>query len=494
MLALYRDEAPGAYVPEMSGILPTIVDLKLPVISRRDMKLLLRYPEPRRTANWIRLSFVACDECIASSGVLYRAYLGALLPLIVPQSEEPPQKTPSTPLLSPDKFSALLEKQIKGYEPYSANGKNGRESRVITRGARARIEALTFPSTNRKRNLRQLRYYKKKGDLIYPEGDPNKRSTYSKWLAHDPLFMLPKETQSPLVTRMIAGSARPNGATYYDGQGTEDAGFPGVSIEKRSNRGKGKSTGRTRGRQQAASANEATLLSQTLTHLVAAVQVDPMSVGGFGSIVRDATEQLNKQMMDKQRELDSLRDEVATEKRIVKDTRERLDQQVMDNQRELVKMKAKVAVAERKANAIVESAVTRAVGKSDLAENVGSVKENTKPTGSFEAVLGIRQAASKRLGNRKRAMVANLTHLGTCSQDHTSDTTKYDHPHGAIGFIEQVEKLTAVVAYRRMHELYKTRNTRFKLKQANTSKVIDAASTAPVCPAFMELALRPRRA
>jgi hypothetical protein len=218
MLTLYRDDTPGAYIPEVSGAVPTIVDLKLPVIYRRDLKLLMRFPEPRRTATWIRMSFVADDNYIASSGVLYKAYFEALTPLKNELDRKTPLTTPTTLLLSPSDFSATLEKQIEGYEPYSWNGKSDAGQRYITRGVRARAEALTFPSTNRKRDLRQLEYYKKKGDLVYPEGDPNKRSTFSKLLAHDPLFMLPRETQSPLVDRMIADSARYDGVLYYDGK------------------------------------------------------------------------------------------------------------------------------------------------------------------------------------------------------------------------------------------------------------------------------------
>jgi hypothetical protein len=251
MLTLYRDDTPGAYIPEVSGALPTIVDLKLPVIYRRDLKKLMRFPEPRRTATWIRMSFVADDNYIASSGVLYKAYFEALTPLKNELDRKTPLTTPTTLLLSPSEFSATLEKKIEGYEPYSWNGKSDAGQRYITRGVRARAEALTSPSTNRKRDLRQLQYYKKKGDLVYPEGDPNKRSTFSKALAHDPLFMLPRETQSPLVNRMIANSARYDGMLHYDDKETEDPGFPGVSIEKKGKKSKeskkGSSTSWTQG-------------------------------------------------------------------------------------------------------------------------------------------------------------------------------------------------------------------------------------------------------
>jgi hypothetical protein len=269
MLTLYRDDTPGAYIPQVSGAVPTIVDLKLPVIYRRDLKVLMRQPEPRRTANWIRMSFVADDNYIASSGVLYKAYFEALTPLKNELDRKTPLTTPTTPLLSPSDFSATLEKQIEGYEPYSWNGKSDAGQRYITRGVRARAEALTFRSTSRKRDLRQLEYYKKKGDLVYPEGDPNKRSTFSKKLAHDPLFMLPRETQSPLVNRMIANSAKYDGVLHYDGKETEDPGFPGVSIEKKNKKGKerkkGSSTGWTQG---------ATAPGQTDAQYLASVEAD----------------------------------------------------------------------------------------------------------------------------------------------------------------------------------------------------------------------------
>lgn len=614
MLTLYRDDSPGAYIPAVSGILPTIVELRLPAIDRRDMKLLLRYPEPRRTATWIRMSFVACDEYIASSGVLYKAYVDALQPLISPQNDEeestqkpPPPSPTSTPLLllSPDNFSALLEKQIKGYEPYSINGKTGRDRRVITRGARARTEALTFPSTNRTRDLRQLKFYRKKGDLVYPEGDPAKLSTFAKALARDPLFMLPKETTSPFVARLRADSVRPDGVVmYYDSKGTEDAGFPGVSLDKKGKtkgKGKGKSAGFTQDLNQTASAGGATLLGQTGTDLLAAVKIDPLSVGGFGSIVRDAKDEVNaKRYMEEQRKLEIQRDlatlqyvdkqkylEIQAEldeqreldrqgdlaKQRKPDTQTRLDTQTkLDTQRDLAKQrkleiqrkvdtqrdlakqtlleiqreldtqrdlneqrdlaKQKFLVLQAELNTLtnevatedrnealaavqpvaVVTTSTRAVetNKPEEEDDVAraSTRSNTttlKPTGSFEAFLVIRNAASKRLGTQKGAMIVNLTHLAASAEDHTSDATKVNFPEGAISFIEQVEQLTAVVAYRRMHELQKIRKAKARLSRVKeeASKAVAEAdagagtTTAPVSvspsPTFMELALRPPR-
>jgi hypothetical protein len=235
----------------------------------------MRFPEPRRTATWIRMSFVADDNYIASSGVLYKAYFEALTPLKNELDRKTPLTTPTTLLLFPSDFSATLEKQIEGYEPYSWNGKSDAGQRYITRGVRARAEALTFPSTNRKRDLRQLEYYKKKGDLVYPEGDPNKRSTFSKLLAHDPLFMLPRETQSPLVDRMIADSARYNGVLYYDGKETEDPGFPGVSIEKKSKKGKKGKKGRERKKDSSTSGTQGAMApGQTDAEYLASLEAE----------------------------------------------------------------------------------------------------------------------------------------------------------------------------------------------------------------------------
>lgn len=287
MLHLYRDDAPGAYIPCENGVVPTLVELELPRLCRRDLKLLMRYPEPRRTALWIRMSFVADADYIAGSGVLCKAYADALQPLVDKLDRGVARTTPATPLLSPDDFAALLEKEIAGCEEISWNRKQGRESRTITRGVRARAEALTFPSTNRKHDLRRLKCYKKKGDLIFPEGDPDKRSTFAKWLAQDPLFMLPSDTQSPLVTRMIANSARSEGGTDYDGKGTEDAGFPGVSIEKTSKKGKSTRLNPTPG----GATRSAAAAGQTDAEYLASLEADWAAVGGFGTLDKGAKEQ-----------------------------------------------------------------------------------------------------------------------------------------------------------------------------------------------------------
>jgi hypothetical protein len=292
MLHLYRDDAPGAYIPCENGVVPTLVELELPRLYRRDLKLLMRYPEPCRTALWIRMSFVADGDYIASSGVLCKAYADALQPLVNKLDRGVARTAPATPLLGPDDFAALLEKQIAGCEEFSWNRKQGKESRTITRGVRARAEALAFASTNRKHDLRRLKYYKKKGDFVYPEGDPDKRSTFAKWLAQDPLFMLPSDTQSPLVTRMIANSARSEGGIYYDGKGTEDAGFPGVSIEKFSKKVKERNKGKsTRLNPKSGGTTGAAAAGQTDAEYLASLEADWAAVGGFGTLDSNAKEQ-----------------------------------------------------------------------------------------------------------------------------------------------------------------------------------------------------------
>ena len=92
MISVYRDDTPGAYTAAASG---AVVDLKLPVLYRRDLKLLMRYPEPRRTATWIRMSFVADDSYMASSHVLYKAYFEALTPLKNRLDRKTPLTTPT---------------------------------------------------------------------------------------------------------------------------------------------------------------------------------------------------------------------------------------------------------------------------------------------------------------------------------------------------------------------------------------------------------------
>lgn len=147
------------------------------------------------------------------------------------QSASQPPATLATRL----EFLRILSSAIHGILIFSPDGrvrswsaKNvARGSKLMVMGVCPRATALTFPSTNRARNLRQLQYYKEKGDIVYPEGDPAKTSTFSKWLAHDPQFILPKETKPLLHQRQMRDPA------WYDGKATEDPAFPGVCLNKK---------------------------------------------------------------------------------------------------------------------------------------------------------------------------------------------------------------------------------------------------------------------
>lgn len=146
-------------------------------------------------------------------------------------SQETRSKGPLTRL----EFLTILSNAIHGILVYTPQSRvrswrgegEPQFSKLVVVGVCPRTKALTFPSTVREQNLRQLQYYKDHNELIYPEGDPEKMSTFSKWLAHDPLFMLPKETKPPLHQRQMRDPA------YYDGKATEDSAFPGVCVNKK---------------------------------------------------------------------------------------------------------------------------------------------------------------------------------------------------------------------------------------------------------------------
>ena len=597
MITVYRDDKPGAYTAAASG---AVVDLKLPVLYRRDLKLLMRYPEPRRTATWIRMSFVADDSYMASSHVLYKAYFEALTPLKNRLDRKTPLTTPTSLLLSPDEFVATLEKQIEGCEPYMWTGKDGTEERT-TRGVRARAEALTFPSTNRKRDLRQLQYYKKKGDLVYPEGDPNKRSTFSKWLARDPLFMLPSETQSPFVDRLIADSAKYDGVVYYDGKETEDPGFPGVGIEKKSRKGKERKKGSSQDskpnpssggamsvgagqtdaqfeaslaaewaaalKEQSEKARDKTTtgessknrdskllpslapsgamtLGQAGPGLLASMEVNLVSVA--------SSESIDKKGKGKGKEQGGTQgDQTTTGKSVDKPVKE---QGGMPGDQATTGDRSSDVAIQRFAADIgwnpsstgstplqdglfqftaLEGVVTRAEEKKKPEAGAGQVskRDDWNPTAALQTVPRAgrvrkhtdwdpssrafavapetkRETASK-LGNKKWALVSNLTlvdtalavkhtGLGTYAKDVTSDVSgkmKYDHPGGAIGFIEKLDHYMCDQTRRTMHQTVELQRIRSAAKSrgADASKVEDAAP-APMHSTFMELALRSKGA
>ncbi|KAM0694619.1 hypothetical protein Q7P36_004975 [Cladosporium allicinum] len=574
MISVYRDDTPGAYTAAASG---AVVDLKLPVLYRRDLKLLMRYPEPRRTATWIRMSFVADDSYMASSHVLYKAYFEALTPLKNKLDRKTPLTIPTSLLLSPDEFVATLEKQIEGCEPYMWTGKDGTEERT-TRGVRARAEALTFPSTNRKRDLRQLQYYKKKGDLVYPEGDPNKRSTFSKWLARDPLFMLPSETQSPFVDRLIVDSAKYDGVVYYDGKETEDPGFPGVGIEKKSRKGKER-------RKRSSQDSKSNPLSGGAMS-VGAGQTDAQFEASLAAEWAAALKEQSEKARDKTTTGESSKNRdskllsslapsgamtlgqagpgflasmevnlvsVASSESIDKKGKGKEQGGTQGDQTTTEDRSSDVAIQRFAADigwnpssdgsaplqdglfqfTALEGAVTRAEEKKKPEAGAGQVskRDDWNPTAALQTVPRTgrvrkhtdwvpssrafavapetkRKTASK-LGNKKWALVSNLTlidtalavkhtGLGTYAKDVTSalrGKMNYDHPGGAIGFIEKLELDMCYQTRRTMHQTVELQRIRSAAKSrgADASKVEDAAP-APVHSTFMELALRSKGA
>jgi hypothetical protein len=244
------------------------------------MKKLLRISEPRRTSKWIRMSFVACNGNIETFERLYMSYHSVFEPIASqdtveqvvkptndheksqeeqihekqPQKERLPEKdsqekpaekqqsqdahsqeTRSKGPLTRLEFLTILSNAIHGTLVYTPQSRvrswrgegEPHFSKLVVVGVCPRTKALTFPSTNREQNLRQLQYYKDHNKIIYPEGDPEKMSTFSKWLARDPLFMLPKDTKPPLYQRQMRDPA------YYDGKATEDSAFPGVCVNKK---------------------------------------------------------------------------------------------------------------------------------------------------------------------------------------------------------------------------------------------------------------------
>jgi hypothetical protein len=150
-------------------------------------------------------------------------------------SQETRPKGPPAPVITRLEFLTVLSNAIHGILVYTPQSRirswrgdgEPQFSKLVVIGVCPRTKALTFPSTKREQNLRQLQYYKDHNDLMYPEGKPEKISTFSKWLAHDPLFILPKDAKSPLHQRQMRDPA------YYDGKATEDSAFPGVCVNKK---------------------------------------------------------------------------------------------------------------------------------------------------------------------------------------------------------------------------------------------------------------------
>jgi hypothetical protein len=143
----------------------------------------------------------------------------------------------------------------------------------------------------------------------------------------------------------------------------------------------------------------------------------------------------------------------------------------------------------------------------------GRVRKYTEwfPTSrAFAVAPGTKREIPTKLGNKKWALVSNLTvidtalavkhtGLGTYAKDITSDASgkmKYDHPGGAIGFIEQLDHYMCYTTRRTMLqtvELQQICNVT-KYRKADASKMEGDAAPTPVRPTFMELALRPKTA
>lgn len=223
-LTIYRDEDPKFFIPSREGFTPEVVDLEMPAFDPRDVKKLLRLPEPKRIAKWLRMGFVACDEHLSSPSVFWKEYKAIFEPLlrehsgIAGESQQEQRSTNDSqapastyePLASSHKFFLTLLRAIHGVRLYGSRDDN--LGQVVVRGIRARTVVLTFPSTNRNRNLRQLQWYKKQIEVSMP------KSLFAQKLAADPLFMT---------------ATKKSRKEHSDGEKTESAGFPSVSIRRR---------------------------------------------------------------------------------------------------------------------------------------------------------------------------------------------------------------------------------------------------------------------
>jgi hypothetical protein len=144
------------------------------------------------------------------------------------------EKKPPVPLVPRLEFLRILSETIHGIRVFSVDGlvRSWRAQDVVEGkkfvvvGLSPRKQALTFPSTNHEESLLQLQWYKDNNQIIYPEGNPKKVSTFGRWLAHDLLFMLPRRIKAP-------GLRKKTDVNYPDGKDTENFAFPGVSLNKK---------------------------------------------------------------------------------------------------------------------------------------------------------------------------------------------------------------------------------------------------------------------
>ncbi|KAM0720594.1 hypothetical protein Q7P37_004730 [Cladosporium fusiforme] len=225
-LVIYRDNEPKPFVPVTDGITPSIIDLHIPPLSPKDMKKLLRLPEPRRTTKWIQMAFTHDDAHLVDPEVLWRAYKAMFEPLM--RKTRKGQDTSPQPLVVNMRFWMILMRAIHGVRPWQKSVQLVLDSsdtkvdanapifdgKFVVRGVRARTQALTFPSTNRENQLRQLQFYRSNNQISEP------KSLFAQNLAQDPLFMNP-------TTRTATN--KPLGFC----EGRENIGFPGVGTVAR---------------------------------------------------------------------------------------------------------------------------------------------------------------------------------------------------------------------------------------------------------------------
>lgn len=221
-LVIYRDDHHNPLIPVVKGIAPTTVDLHIPPLNPRDLEKLLRLSEPRRTNKWIQMVFTDDDAYLVDPEILWRAYRAAFEPLMRRDLD----KTDAShqQLVVSAKFCLILMRAIHGVTSWgggtlgmkikgaATSGGGGLQGKIVVRGVRARTQALTFPSTNRESQMRQLEFYRKNNEIAEPQ------SLFAQKLAQDPLFMQPK-----------AKGGKPLGHC----EGSEAIGFPGVSTVKR---------------------------------------------------------------------------------------------------------------------------------------------------------------------------------------------------------------------------------------------------------------------
>lgn len=150
------------------------------------------------------------------------------------EQEQPAKNTLAEGMARCEEFFQILHDTVHGIRVYCRFGRVHswshahfqKCSRILVLGICTRIEELTFASISRQQNLAQYKQLEKKGQLVYPEGNPDRRSTFAKKMAEDPLLMLPSDVQSFWMKWKMRDSA------YYDGKWSEDSAFPGVSIHE----------------------------------------------------------------------------------------------------------------------------------------------------------------------------------------------------------------------------------------------------------------------